>query len=92
VAKQVVRDGLSVRETERIVSVLTSDTTNRKPKKSRGTATKSAEHKAIEEELIKALGTRVSVEQRGKGGEIRIHYYSAEELEGLIELLRKIGE
>jgi ParB family chromosome partitioning protein len=47
----------------------------------------SAEILALEERLRSALGTRVSLNQRRKGGTITIHYYSDEELNTLLDAL-----
>ena len=38
-----------------------------------------------------ALGTKVNLNQSGKKGKIEIEYYSREELERLIELLKTLG-
>ena len=43
---------------------------------------------ALEEELIRALGTKVRLRPRKKGGRIEIEYYSNEELEGLVRRLK----
>jgi len=37
--------------------------------------------------LRSRLGTKVNIKQKGKGGEIRIEYYSNDDLERLIQLL-----
>jgi ParB family chromosome partitioning protein len=42
---------------------------------------------ALEEKLRRKLGTKVKLLPAAKGGRIEIHYYSAEELERLIDLL-----
>ena len=47
-----------------------------------------ADHQAVEARLRRRLGTKVSLVPSGaKGGRIEIHYFSAEELERLIDLL-----
>jgi ParB family chromosome partitioning protein len=43
---------------------------------------------ALEEELIRALGTKVRIHTRKKGGRIEIEYYSNEELEGILRRLK----
>ena len=53
--------------------------------------TKSADVKRVEEDLKNALGTRVTLNQKGKKGKIEIEFYSKDELERLIELLKSIG-
>ena len=41
----------------------------------------------MEEKLKKSLGTKVSITPKAKGGRIVIEYYSAEELDNLLEKL-----
>ena len=45
----------------------------------------SHELKAVEEKLKKALGTKVSIASKSRGGRIVIEYYSAEELDRILE-------
>jgi len=42
---------------------------------------------ALEERLRRKMGTKVKLVPVGKGGRIEVHYYSAEELERLLDLL-----
>jgi ParB family chromosome partitioning protein len=42
---------------------------------------------ALEERLRRKMGTKVKLVPAGKGGRIEVHYFSAEELERLIDLL-----
>lgn len=84
-AERVVSEGLSVRALEDIVSG--------KLGKKRGVPRKIKKNPdiiQIEEELKEVLGTRVSLRQSGKKGRIEIEYFSRDELERLIELLRNI--
>ncbi len=46
-----------------------------------------ADVEALEERLRASLGTRVDLTPRRRGGRVVIHYYSDEELEGIIERL-----
>ncbi len=80
-ASAIVRKGLSVREAEALASRLKNPA---KETKSR----QSHELKSVEEKLKKSLGTKVSIITKAKGGRIVIEYYSAEELDRLLE---KIG-
>jgi len=80
-ASAIVKKGLSVREAEALASRLKNPTKEKKPRQSH-------EMKAVEEQLKKALGTKVSIITKSKGGRIVIEYYSAEELDRLLE---KIG-
>lgn len=77
----IVKKGLSVRESEALASRLKNPPTERKTRQHQ-------ELKAVEEKLKKALGTKVSITSKSKGGRIVIEYYSPEELDRILE---KIG-
>lgn len=89
-AREVVAQGLSVREVERRVRE-----TARAPKRAGSGATpvisadpRSAEVRSLEDQLRKQLGTDVKVVQSGKErGEIRVPFYSADDFDRLLELL-----
>ena len=82
-AREAVRRGLSVRDVERRVALL------RAPR--RGAARKDANTRAAEERLRGALGTRVQISRRGKGGALRIAFSSEAELHRLFDLLLRAG-
>jgi ParB family chromosome partitioning protein len=79
--REAARKGLSVREVERRVALL------RAPQKESAAARKDANTRAAEERLRGALGTRVEIARRGKGGQIRVLYQTEAELNRLYELL-----
>ena len=84
--QKIMAEGLSVRETE----VLTSQNT---AKKKRPSAAKKKNPDAIraEEELKAIFGTKVSIGSgRGKG-KIEIEYYSPDELNRLLDMLKTLG-
>ena len=90
-ARQIMRQGLSVRETETLVA----RALERLPAEDflpSADGERSARPdlflSALEEELIQALGTKVRLHPRKKGGRIEIEYYSNEELEGLVRRLK----
>jgi ParB family chromosome partitioning protein len=76
--RMVLRQGLTVRQTEELVGRMLQ-TRPRRP------TARSAipEIQALEDRFRQALGTRVQVRPGKKGGRIIIYYYSEEELEGL---------
>lgn len=80
--ERVVQKSLSVRQTEELVRHWSPAT-----KKRQRRLTRDADLTAIEERLRAALGTRVSLVKGRRGGRITIHFYSDEELEGLLERL-----
>ncbi len=84
-AKRVVKDGLSVRETEALANK-ENEELNHKPLKAKARS-KNREITDMEEELKSALGTKVAINHGARRGKIEIEYYSREELERLLELL-----
>ena len=86
VAKQIEKDGLSVREVERM-----SDDAKKKGTVRKGRpAERNADVLQVEAELKEHLGTKVNLKLGVKRGKIEIEYYSRDELERLIDLLRSI--
>lgn len=83
--ERIIKEGLSVRETEKLV------TENGKGKKRKPAArTKNPDVARVEAELKEALGTRVTINQNGKKGKIEIEFFSRDELDRLIELLKTL--
>lgn len=93
VFRRIVRDKLSVRETEQIARAAAEVEEGDKPEKSASAPRlRDAHHSQeainrIQESLQKALGTRVKLQARAKGGRLQIEYYSNEDLSRIIELL-----
>ena len=82
-AREAVRRGLSVRDVERRVALM------RAPRK--GPARKDPNTRSAEERLRAALGTRVQISRRGKGGALRIAFASEAELHRLFDALLRAG-
>ncbi|MBI4683979.1 MAG: ParB/RepB/Spo0J family partition protein [Nitrospirae bacterium] len=84
-ARAVIKKGLSVRETEALGKNINFPGV----KKSKITPPhRDAQIAALEDKLIKSLGTKVKIHHKGKkGGRIEIEYYSLEELDRLLEIL-----
>jgi ParB family chromosome partitioning protein len=78
----ILKNNLNVRQTEELVRRLSGEKPTAQPK-----SEPSAEIRSLEERLRSALGTRVSLNPRRKGGTITIHYYSDEELNALLDAL-----
>ena len=85
-AARAAKEGLSVRQIEQLAKETKQPQEKKKTRK-----VKSADEKRVEEDLKNALGTKVSLNRKGKGGKIEIEFYSADELERLIELLRSLA-
>ena len=81
-AKKVIKRNLSVRQTEEIVRQKLE-----RPVKKR--IEKSEELARIEEELQHHLGTRVKIIHGIKRGRIEIFYFSSEDLERILNLIKR---
>ena len=86
-AEIAVREGLSVRQIEKLARE-NKETRGRKSTRSKS---KSPDVMRVEEDLKEILGTKVNLNQRGKKGKIEIEFYSREDLDRLIELLKTLS-
>lgn len=82
-AREVIANSLSVRETEALVKRLASPASPRAAKPAAATA--DVHTRAAEDRLRFALGTKVRIIRRGKGGQIEIAFGSEEELNRIYE-------
>jgi len=83
--REAARRGLSVREVERRVALL------RAPRPAPARSRRDANTRAAEERLRAALGARVEIARRGRGGQIRVLFAGEAELNRLFELLVRAG-
>jgi len=89
--RRIVDKGISVREAEEAATGM-----NRGKKSFRGggpgekppQARKEPEIRELEQKLIEKLGTKVEIRGTGRKGRIEITYYSADDLDRLLELLK----
>ncbi len=82
--EQLLQKKLSVRETESLVRKIKNFANQpKKPAKPQP----DPELQYLAEELQRSLGTHVSIHSKKKGGKIEISYFSAEDLDRLLELL-----
>jgi ParB family chromosome partitioning protein len=81
----IVTRGLSVREAEALIKKKAA------PAGKAADRTRRQAHSDIEDELMGVLGTKVAVKDRRGKGSIVISYYSADERERIIEILRAGG-
>ena len=83
-ARRVVAQGLSVRETERLVK------REREPVKAKATTTIDPNVRRLEEELSDKLAAKVAIQHGNKGkGKVVIHYNSLDELDGILTHMGK---
>jgi ParB family transcriptional regulator, chromosome partitioning protein len=83
VAFQIAQRNLSVREVERIAKA-----EKRTPFKTQKSA-KDPDLLALQDEMIKRLGTKVEISGTSQKGTIKISYYSLEELNRIFETIKK---
>lgn len=79
--KRVVEAGLNVRQTERLVASATRPTPTDEPEPA---PVLSPDERAVQRRLQQHLGTRVDLRRGAQGGRIVIHFYSDEELNGIL--------
>ena len=82
ICRRVVQKGLSVRETEHLVK--------RYGQERRAAAPKATHLAPLEAELRRLFGTKIVVKEKRGRGKVEIEFYSAEELDRILELLRSI--
>ena len=88
-ARHVVKQGLSVRETEKLAKRAAPQEGNATNKPTPKAAEKDADTRALESDLMGALGMKVSLSHKpgGESGQLTLHYRSLEELDDLCRRL-----
>ncbi|EJF74602.1 ParB/RepB/Spo0J family partition protein [Bartonella alsatica] len=82
-AEKIIREGLSVRQTE----ILAYEQANPRVKK-RTSLEKDAETKSLEKLLADVIGMKVIIRHGKKGGDLKIHYSSLEQLDEICRRLQ----
>ena len=80
-AAEIIRRGLNVRVTEQLVK-------RRSARRSSRVRTRDADVTALESDLTRALGLRVTIASKARGGALTLHYASLDQLDRLLALLR----
>jgi len=83
-AQEVILKGLSVKELENLIKMQRTKGAKRRI----GQAIREPLVMALEEELQHILGTKVRISKRKKRGHILIEFYSPEELERIVNIVR----
>ena len=86
----IIKKGLTVRQTESLIK-LTQDGVKTKEKQVSKSYEISDYLSSISEDLKTILGTKVEIRGKSEKGKIEIDYYSEEELERLIGILKSNG-
>ena len=86
-AERIAQQGLSVRETERLVQAASSSA----PRPTRAAGQRlDADSRRLQEELAESLGAAVKLKpRRGGKGSVIIDYSSLDELQGIVGKLRR---
>ncbi len=79
---EIIKKGLSVREAEKIASSYAEEGKQKKRNE------KNPHIRKMEEMLVSIFGTKVEIKHSGQRGKIEINYYSLEDFERIIELLK----
>jgi ParB family chromosome partitioning protein len=88
-AREIVKDGLTVREIERRLRELAGSRTGKRAGRPRSADRLPAEVKRIGDRLRRFLQTDVTVSVgKNNRGTLTLHFYSADDLERLLEVLR----
>ena len=86
-ARQVVRKGLSVRETERLVKRMLDNAGGKKPAKP--TESGNADIRRLEIEVTEKIGAKVRLQHSKKGsGKVVISYNNLDELDGILKHIK----
>jgi ParB family transcriptional regulator, chromosome partitioning protein len=87
---KIISQSLSVREVEELVRNL--DKKNKQKRKQKSSEKKEDPFlNEISERLKRTLSTKVDVKKKNDGGEIRISYYSDDDLERILQLFEQIN-
>jgi len=83
--EQVIKKGLSVRDTEALVKKI--KTFGQQVKTEKKTPAVDPEMKHLEERLQQVFGTQVKIQRKGKGGKLEVLFYSADDLDRIMQVL-----
>jgi ParB family transcriptional regulator, chromosome partitioning protein len=84
--RTVISKGLSVRETESLVERLKIQ---KKEKPPASPTSEDIYYASLAEDLSLDFGTKVLIQRSGKGGKVVFEYYTADDLDRLLNLIKK---
>lgn len=92
IAEKIIEEGFSVRQTEELVKQVLENKTEEKNEKIEEVIDEQRRlaFETISKQLNEILGTKVNIKDKNNKGRIEIEYYSEDELERLVTLLKKI--
>ncbi len=86
-AERIRKENLTVRATERLVESMRAGSRPARRRKA-GSATNETSFADLEKRLQQHIGTRVRIVGKANGGKIEIHYFSLEDLDRILQLVR----
>src|SRR5690606_6910044 len=88
VLKKILKDGLSVRQTEKLASLTGEDKKPKKAESKDDAVSLSFEQQKVKDDLEEYLGTRISIKKGNNGvGKIVINFASESDFKRIIDLL-----
>ena len=91
VAQKIFDEKLNVRDTEKLVKNLQNEKNNPNPTANKIDPQLIAVYRDLEEQMKSVLGTKVHINPKDdKKGKLEIEYYSQDELDRIIDLLRTV--
>jgi ParB family chromosome partitioning protein len=86
-AEQIIAQGLNVRQVEELMRA--GDHEQQRPAGANGKSGKNPDTVALERRLSDALGLKVSIDHRGDGGAVRVHYRNLDQLDDVVRRLER---
>lgn len=91
IAQKIFDEKLSVRDTEKLVKSLQNEKKKKKEEKEKIDPKLEAVYHDLEEQMKGILGTKVCIKHKdAKKGKLEIEYYSQDELDRIIDMIRTI--
>jgi len=87
--RRMLQEELSVRQTEKLIQQANSPGKSPDATASRSAKPKPSHIRDLELRLMRALGTKVLIEEKRKGGKIIIEFYSPDDFERISEMICK---
>ena len=92
IAQKIFDEKLSVRDTEKLVKLIQSEKENKPVEEKKDNSQLIAVYRDLEEQMKSILGTKVSIHSKDNNkGKLEIEYYSQDELDRIIDLIRTIS-
>lgn len=92
IAQKIFDEKLSVRDTEKLVKNIQNEKLEKPVEQNKLDSQLSAVYKDLEEQMKSIFGTKVSINAKdNKKGKLEIEYYSQDELDRIIDLIRNIN-